>query len=81
MSEHILIPAIAILSIFVVLPWMVLNFLSRRRDNAIAAGGDPAMNAQLIGLADRIEKRLDAIETLLDHEIPGWRRDISRRNA
>jgi phage shock protein B len=71
----------AIFAIFIALPWMVLHFLSRRSQAAARAGGDPAMNASLTGIADRLEKRLDAIETILDHEIPGWRRDVNRRSA
>jgi phage shock protein B len=73
----------AIFCIFIALPWMVLTFLSKNRANAAKAAGDPTMNATLIGLADRIERRLDAIESLLDHEVPGWRRGAAqdRRNG
>ena len=71
----------AIFCIFIALPWMVLSFLSKNRANAAKAAGDPAMNASLSGLADKLEKRLDAIESLLDHEVPGWRKAQDRRNA
>lgn len=70
-----------IFCIFIALPWMVLSFLSRNRANAAKAAGDPAMNASLISLADKIEKRLDAMENLLDHEVPGWRKSQDRRNV
>jgi phage shock protein B len=71
----------AIFAIFIALPWMVLHFLSRRSQAAVQAAGDPSMNATLIGIAEKIERRLDAIETILDHEVPGWRRDVNRRTA
>jgi phage shock protein B len=71
----------AIFAIFIALPWIVLNFLSKRRDSAVKAAGDPGMNASLSALADKLEHRLDAIETILDHEVPGWRRDVNRRSA
>jgi len=60
---------------------MVLSFLSKNRANAAKAAGDPAMNASLSGLADKLDKRLDAIESLLDHEVPGWRKAQDRRNV
>lgn len=81
MESEFLVAMFAIFSIFIALPWIVLNSLSRKRDAAIKAAGDPGMNSALISLADRLEKRLDAIETILDHEVPGWRRDVNRRNA
>jgi len=68
-----LVPIFALFCIFIALPWMLLHFLSRNRVAAAKAAGDPAMNATLTGLADRLERRLDAIENLLDHEVPGWR--------
>jgi phage shock protein B len=63
----------SVFAIFIAFPWIVLNFLSRKRDAAVQAAGDPALNATLTGVADRMEKRLDAIESLLDSEVPGWR--------
>lgn len=81
MESEFLVAIFAIFAIFIAFPWLVLNFLSRRKDAAIQAAGDPAMNSSLINIADRLEKRLDAIETILDHEVPGWRRDVNRRNS
>ena len=71
----------SIFAIFIALPWMVLSFLSRHRANAAKAAGDPGMNDRLVDIADRIERRLDAIESLLDHEVPGWKKSQDRRNA
>ena len=62
-----------VFAIFIALPWIVLNFLSRKRESTVQAAGDPALNATLTGIADKLEKRLDAIESLLDQEVPGWR--------
>ena len=60
---------------------VVLYFLSRTRENAVKAIGDPGMNASLVALADKLEQRLDSIETLLDREVPGWRKPQERRNV
>jgi len=74
-------PVIAIVSIFVVLPGMVLYYLTKNKDIAAKAAGDPRMNAKLVEIAERLERRLDAIESLLDHEVPGWKKSQERRNA
>ena len=76
-----LIPLIAIVSIFIVLPGMVLHYLTKNKDIAAKAAGDPAMNARLVEIAERLERRIDAIESLLEHEIPGWKKAQERRNA
>ena len=70
----------AIFAIFIALPWIVLSFLTRKREATTQAAGDPALNGQLLSLAEKIEKRVDAIETILDHEVPGWRHDVQRRS-
>ena len=76
-----LIPVLAIVSIFIVLPGMVLHYLTKNKDIAAKAAGDPTMNAKLVDIADRLERRIEAIESLLEHEIPGWKKSQERRNA
>jgi phage shock protein B len=73
-------PVIAIISIFVVLPGMVLYYLTKNKEIAAKAAGDPAMNSRLVDIADRLERRIDAIESLLEHEMPGWKKSQERRN-
>ena len=68
-----------IFAVFIAFPYIVLSYLSRRREYEVRAAGDPNLNALLNGIADKMEKRLDAIETLLDHEVPGWRGEAHRR--
>ena len=57
----------------IALPWIVLSALSKKREATVQAAGDPALNASLTAIATKMERRLDAIEGLLDHEVPGWR--------
>lgn len=71
----------AIFSVFIAFPGMILYFISRTRESRAKAVGDPAVNADLSNIADRLEQRLDSIETLLDHEVPGWRKPQERRNV
>ena len=74
-------PVFAIISIFIVLPGMVLHYLTRNKEIAARAAGDPTMNARLVDIAERLERRIDAIETLLDHEVPGWKQTQQRRHG
>lgn len=74
-------PVLAIVSIFIVLPGMVLHYLTKNKEIAAKAAGDPAMNSRLVDIAERLERRIDAIETLLEHEMPGWKKAQERRNA
>jgi len=43
-----------------------------RADKKVAATGDDNFE-QLHALAERLEVCMDSIETILDHESPGWR--------
>lgn len=77
--EDLFIPIFALLCIFVLLPGMVLVFIDRqRRHKAELAGGPSPANAaaqtDLVRLAERMEKRIEALEKLLDAEAPGWRK-------
>ncbi|MES0874266.1 envelope stress response membrane protein PspB [Sinimarinibacterium thermocellulolyticum] len=70
-----LIPLVAIICIFVILPGMAMYFADRRRrwqaDDAARAG---TSTAELLALAEKMERRIDALEQILDAESPGWRK-------
>ena len=74
-------PVIAIISIFVVLPGMVLYYLTKNKEIAARAAGDPTMNARLVEIAERLERRIEAIESLLEHEMPGWKKAQERKSV
>jgi phage shock protein B len=74
MMVAILVPLTAILAIFVFLPWVILSHRAKMREGAARSAGDPAMNAELVALAEKLERRVSAIETILDSESPGWRK-------
>ena len=75
-----IVPLIAVISIFIVLPGMVLHYLTRNKEIAAKAAGDPTMNARLVDIAERLERRIEAIESVLEHEMPGWKKSMDRRN-
>lgn len=72
-----------ILFVLFVLPiWLFLHYRSRSRNLPVSPSALPASTravsaddlAELARLAERIEHRLDAVETLMDAENPRWRR-------
>ena len=70
-----LIPLVAIISIFVILPGMAMYFADRKRRWQSEHAAKPAAgNAELVSLAERMERRIDALEQILDVESPGWRK-------
>lgn len=67
-------------TVFVLPIWLFLHYRSRSRHLApppVVAPVRPAAYedlAELARIAERIEHRLDAVETLMDAENPRWRR-------
>ncbi|HEY9545255.1 MAG TPA: envelope stress response membrane protein PspB [Solimonas sp.] len=66
-----LIPLIAVTGIFVVFPVLLFRHFAQRRDGK--AQNSSTISTDLLDLADRMEKRIDTLERLLDVEAPGWR--------
>lgn len=71
---EILIPLIAVIAVFVVLPGMAFHYADRKRrwkhEQSVNNG---VASQEMLTLADRMEKRIDALERILDAEAPGWR--------
>ncbi len=69
-----LIPLVAIISIFVVLPGMAMYFADRKRRWQHEHAGTSPVTAELSALAERMERRIEALKQILDAESPGWRK-------
>ena len=73
-----LVPLFAIFMVFgfpVAIVWIHHHYKHKRQ--AEDAGRNEAARAsqgQLLDLADRMEKRIEALEKILDAEAPGWRK-------
>ena len=68
--------AIAVI-LFVAIPaplFIVLHFITKWKQAREISGGDEKMLEDLWQLAQRLEERLEALETILDSEIPDWRK-------
>ncbi len=55
---------------------IVMYFVTRWKQSREISGGDEAMLEELWRLAGRLEDRLASIETILDSELPEWRKRI-----
>lgn len=72
---ELLVPIVAILSLFVILPGMVMYFADRkRRWQQEQAGATTGNQTQLLSIAEKMERRIEALEKILDAESPGWRK-------
>ncbi len=72
MSDVIFVPTVLFL-IFVAPLWLVLHYRDKRRrlDEAQRLSDDE--NISLQRYAEKLEQRVEALETILDTEAPGWR--------
>lgn len=55
---------------FVLVLVAMIRLMPRR---STAAGGDPAALGEAKQLAGRLEGRIEALERILDEDLPGWR--------
>lgn len=70
-----LIPLFAIVCLFVILPGMAFYYADRkRRWKQEQTETSSIANSELVALADRMEKRIESLERILDAEAPGWRK-------
>lgn len=67
------------LIVFVAIPaplFIVLHFITKWKQSREISGGDEKMLEDVWLLAQRLEERLESLETILDSELPDWRRKI-----
>ena len=77
--EEAVVAMFAIFTIFIACPGMIMYFLSKRREHESRLAGSPAMNADLQRIAEKLERRVQSLETILESEIPGGRKHLDRR--
>lgn len=67
------------LIVFIAIPaplFIVLHFITKWKQSREISGGDEEMLESMWLLSQRFEKRLESLETILDSELPDWRRKI-----
>jgi phage shock protein B len=65
------------LIVFIAVPaplFIVLHFITKWKQSREISGGDEKMLEDMWLLAQKLEERLEALETILDTDSPEWRR-------
>ena len=65
--------------VFVAIPaplFIVLHFITKWKQSREISGGDEKMLEDLWHLSQRLEERLETLETILDSELPEWRKKL-----
>ena len=68
-----------VLIVFFAIPaplFIVLHFVTKWKQSREISGGDEKMMEDLWQLSLRLEDRLEALETILNSEVPEWRKKL-----
>ena len=68
-----LLGALAIVSIFVGLPWLIFHYVTKWKTAATLTSGDEKLLDELHAAARRLDDRLCTIERIMTAENPNWR--------
>ena len=71
--EDVVVPLVAILGIFVGMPWVILHYITRWKTAATLTSGDEALLEELYQLARRLDERMDTVERLVAADNPEFR--------
>ena len=75
MDEYIGIALIIFLAVPAPL-FIVLHFVTKWKQSREISGGDEKMMEDMWRLSQRLEDRLESLETILDNEAPDWRKKL-----
>lgn len=78
MSEGPFILAIVAL-VFIAFPATIMHYVTEWRKTKSVSADDERLVDDLWKTAQRLERRVDALETILDKEAPDWRKDYPER--
>lgn len=71
---------VAIVAIVVIgLPSMIMHYITENKKLKTATPDDERLVEDLWRTAQRLERRVEALETILDKEAPKWRDDYRER--
>ncbi|QKG72527.1 envelope stress response membrane protein PspB [Erythrobacter mangrovi] len=66
-------PVIAIIAIFIGLPWVILHYVTKWKTNASITTDDEVLLEELYNLAKRLDDRMDTVERLVASDNPEFR--------
>jgi phage shock protein B len=77
--EDVLIPVIAITSIFIGLPWLIFHYITQWKKNGTLTVEDENLLDELHDLARRLDDRMATIERIVAADDPSFRRPDTER--
>ncbi|HXI86346.1 MAG TPA: envelope stress response membrane protein PspB [Parvularculaceae bacterium] len=78
MSEGAIAVAIVAL-VFIAFPATIMHYVTEWRKTKSLSADDERLVDDLWKTAQRLERRVEALETILDKEAPSWRKDYEER--
>ena len=70
--DKVWIPIVAVVTLFVVLPWLILHYVTKWKMRTSLTAEDESMLDDLYELARRLDDRLHTLERILQDENPNW---------
>jgi phage shock protein B len=64
---------VAIVTLFIGLPWLIFHYITRWKTAATLTGEDEKLLDELHDLARRLDERMCSIERIMTVENPNWR--------
>jgi phage shock protein B len=65
--------------VFIVFPSVIMHHITEMRKTKSMSVDDERLVDDLWKTAQRLERRVEALETILDKESPSWRKDYDER--
>jgi phage shock protein B len=66
-------PVMAVVSIFIGLPWIIMHYITRWKTAATITTDDEHLLDELYQLAKRLDERMDTVERLVASDNPDFR--------
>jgi phage shock protein B len=66
-------PVLAIIAIFIGLPWIILHYITRWKTAATITVDDEQLLEELYQLAKRLDERMDTVERLVASDHPDFK--------
>lgn len=73
MDEDIIVPIMIFSTLFVVLPWIILHYVTKWKSAATLTAEDENLLDELHELGRRLDERMCTIERIMSAENPNWR--------
>ena len=76
MFGHEFVSLFAIFAVFIAPLWIIFHYVSKMKQHGKLSGEDEKMLEDVWQLANRMESRINTLETILDAHAPEWRKKV-----